>query len=100
MNIKFDETDIITTERQIAVDWFVNDKRYEVGQATIKIRCAKSKWNRIKSKFIDNLWIAIENEFPDANWSLTRDINLDDLTIKFDGDYAVIKQSFVIGEEI
>jgi hypothetical protein len=99
MNLKFDDTEIIKTEKQIAVDWFITDKRFEVGNAWIKIKCSKSKWLRIKKAFMDLAWLEIENKYYDANWSLTREYDFE-CTQKIEGDYMIISIPFIIGEEI
>jgi hypothetical protein len=98
MNIKYDDAEIIQLEHRLDVDVYEPSARIEVGTATIRIRCHEAKWKRIKSKFVMYMKSCIEDQYPDVNWRLTKELY--NVKNKQYGDYMIITLPFVIGEEI
>jgi len=101
MKIKYSEPETIELEKQIEVDEFVHESYIDVIDATIKIRCNKERWERDGKDFTSIMEIEIEDKYPDANFSLTRDLDhvCGKTTVKFEGDYAIVTIPFINGDE-
>lgn len=98
MKIKYSEPERIEIERQIEVDDFKHEYYLDIIYAETKIRCNPEKWEQVKDKYLIDVELNIEKDYPEAHFHQAREMDYNE-SIRYEGDYAYVTIPFINGDK-